>query len=187
MGHGPGLLQMLCGASIMTDLSLTISPETPNDAQAIERLHERTFGPGRFVLSAYRLREHVSHILDLSFTARIGTLLVGSVRQLPICIGDTPALLLGPLTVEPPFRGRGIAKALLERSLDEARKQGHRLIVLVGDEPYYGRAGFKKIPKGTATMPGPVDPARLLVCELTAGAFDGVTGAVRPDWNAVEA
>ena len=52
---------------------LTILAETPKDAQAIERLHERTFGPGRFVLSAYRLREHVDHLLDLSFTARIGT------------------------------------------------------------------------------------------------------------------
>ena len=97
----------------MSDLSLTILPETANDAQAIERLHERTFGPGRFVLSAYRLREHVDHLLELSFTARIGTLLVGSVRQLPICIGDTKALLLGPLTVEPPFRGRGVGRALL--------------------------------------------------------------------------
>ena len=92
----------------MSDLSLTILPEAANDAQPIERLLERTFGPGRFVLSAYRLREHVDHRLDLSFTARIGTLLVGSVRQLPVCIGDTPALLLGPLTVEPPFRSRGV-------------------------------------------------------------------------------
>jgi len=87
----------------MSDLSLTILPEKPNDADAIERLHERTFGPGRFVLSAYRLREHVDHLLDLSFTARIGTLLVGSVRQLPICIGDTPALILGPLLTEFPL------------------------------------------------------------------------------------
>src|ERR1700733_48683 len=101
----------------MSELSLTILAETPNDAQAIERLHERTFGPGRFVLSAYRLREHVDHLLDLSFTARIGTLLVGSVRQLPICIGDTKALLLGPLTVEPPFRGRDIGRLLLHRAL----------------------------------------------------------------------
>ena len=84
----------------MNDLSLTILAETANDAQAIERLHARTFGPGRFVLSAYRLREHVDHLLELSFTARIGTLLVGSVRQLPICVGETRALLLGPLTVE---------------------------------------------------------------------------------------
>ena len=61
-------------ASLMSDLSLTVLTETANDAQAIERLHERTFGPGRFVLSAYRLREHVDHLLELSFTARIGTL-----------------------------------------------------------------------------------------------------------------
>ena len=122
----------------MTDLSLTILAETAADALPIERLHERTFGPGRFVLSAYRLREHVDHRLELSFTARVGTLLVGSVRQLPI---------------------------------------------VVGDEPYYSRVGFKRVPKGHVTMPGPVDYDRLLVAELVDGAFDGVSGAIRPDWS----
>jgi len=52
----------------------------------------------------------------------------------------------------------------------------------VGDEPYYGRLGFKRIAKGTVTMQGPVDPARLLVAELADGALDGVTGVIRPDW-----
>lgn len=167
----------------MNELSLTILPETANDAQAIERLHQRTFGPGRFVLSAYRLREHVDHLPELSFTARIGTLLVGSVRQLPICVGDTPALLLGPLTVEPPFRKRGVGRALLERALKEAKANGHRLVLLVGDEAYYGRLGFKIVPKGRAAMPGPVDYNRLLVAELADAAFDGMTGAIRPDWR----
>jgi predicted N-acetyltransferase YhbS len=167
----------------MNELSLTILPETANDAQAIERLHQRTFGPGRFVLSAYRLREHVDHLPELSFTARIGTLLVGSVRQLPICVGDTPALLLGPLTVEPPFRKRGVGRALLDRALKEAKAKGHRLVFLVGDEAYYGRLGFKIVPKGRAAMPGPVDYNRLLVAELADAAFDGVTGAIRPDWR----
>ncbi len=167
----------------MNDLSVTITPESPRDAQAIERLLERTFGPGRFVLSAYRLREHVDPLLDLSFTARIGTLLVGSIRQLPICVGDTKALLLGPLTVEPPFRGRGVGRLLLERALSEAKARGHRLVLLVGDEAYYSRVGFKKVPKGRAAMPGPVDYNRLLVIELVDAAFDGVSGAIRPDWD----
>jgi predicted N-acetyltransferase YhbS len=170
----------------MSDPSPTIAPERPGDVQAIERLHERTFGPGRFALTAQRLREYVDHRLDLSFTARIGTLLVGSVRQLPVCIGDTPALMLGPLTVEPPFRSHGIGRALMERALNEARAKGFRLVVLVGDEPYYTRVGFKRIAKGRVTMPGPVDPARLLVVELVDGAFEGVSGPIRPDWDAAK-
>jgi predicted N-acetyltransferase YhbS len=168
----------------MSDPTLTILPETADDALAIERLHERTFGPGRYAKTAYRIRERLGHRPELSFTARIGTLLVGSVRLTSVRIGDTPALLLGPLTVEPPFRERGIGQALIERALAEARTRGHRLVLLVGDEPYYGKCGFRKIPKGQAKLPGPVDPARLLICELAAGAFDGVGGAIRPDWNA---
>ena len=167
----------------MTDLSLTILPETEADSAAIERLHERTFGPGRFARTAYRIREEMQHRLELSFTARIGTLLVGSVRLTPIRIGETPALLLGPLTVEPPFRERGIGMQLIERALAAAKAKGHRLVVLVGDEPYYGKAGFKKIPKGQAQMPGPVDPTRLLVAELHDHAFDGVAGLILPDWD----
>src|SRR5688572_33486377 len=104
----------------MNDLSLTILPETPDDAAAIERLHERTFGPGRYARTAYRIREGIAHRLDLSFTARIGTLMVGSVRLSPIRIGETSALLLGPLTVEPAFRDRDIRRGLSERRLQGA-------------------------------------------------------------------
>jgi predicted N-acetyltransferase YhbS len=167
---------------VMNDIALSIVAETPGDATAIERLHERTFGPGRHAKTAYRLREQVSHTLALSFTARTGTLLVGSVRLSPIRIGETKALLLGPLTVEPAFRERGVGMALIERALKEAKAGGHKLVLLVGDEPYYGKAGFKAVPPGCALMPGPVDPARLLVAELNDGAFAGVSGAIRPDF-----
>jgi predicted N-acetyltransferase YhbS len=168
----------------MNDLALTILHETPADTKLVERLHERTFGPGRFARTAFRIRERIGHRLDLSFTARIGTLLVGSVWQTAIRIGETPALFLGPVTIEPPFRSHGIGQRLIRHALDEGRAKGYRLVVLVGDEPYYGRLGFKPIPKGLATLPGPVDPARLLVCELTEGAFEGVGGMIRPDWDA---
>jgi predicted N-acetyltransferase YhbS len=168
----------------MTEPSITIRPETADDAAAIERLHERTFGPGRLAKTAYRIRESAEHRLELSFTARIGTLMIGSVRLTPVRIGNAKALLLGPLTVEPPFRTRGIGYALITRALAEAKAKGHQLVVLVGDEPYYGRSGFKPIPAGRAVMPGPVDPARLLVCELREGAFANVSGAIRPDRDA---
>jgi predicted N-acetyltransferase YhbS len=168
----------------MSELSITILPETADDAVAIERLHERTFGPGRFAKTAYRIREGACHRLELSFTARIGMLMIGSVRLTPVRIGAAKALLLGPLTVEPPFRERGIGQALISRALAEAKAKDHRLVILVGDEPYYARNGFKRIPKGRATLPGPVDPARLLVCELSEGAFANVAGPIRPDRDA---
>jgi len=168
----------------LTDISLNILPEQADDDSGIEKLYERTFGPGRFARSAYRLREGVVHRRDLSFTARIGTLLVGSVRLTPIRIGTTAALLLGPLTVEPPFREHGIGAALIDASLAAARKAGVKIVLLVGDEPYYGRMGFKKVRRDQVKLPGPVDPERVLVAELVAGAFEGVEGMTRNDYFA---
>ena len=162
----------------MTDLSLALSPETPADAPVVEKLAERAFGPGRFARTAYRLREGVAPDYALSFVARVGTLVVGANRMTPLRLGDAPALLLGPLIVDPMFRSRGIGRTLIGRSLDAARAAGHRLVLLVGDAPYYGPLGFKRVPHGRLVMPGPVDPARLLVSELVDGAFEGVGGAV---------
>lgn len=163
----------------MTELSLVLEPETPADAESILRLNERVFGPGRFARTAYRLRETTPADLSLSFVARVGTLLVGANAMTPIFIGPTPALLLGPLIVEPVFRSQGIGEALVTRSLDAARNAGAKLTILVGDEPYYARMGFKPVPPGRIALPGPVDPARVLYCEMLPGAFEGVSGKVR--------
>jgi predicted N-acetyltransferase YhbS len=163
----------------MADIPLLLEAETPADAEAIERLNERVFGPGRFARTAYRLRETTAPDLSLSFVARVGTLLIGANRLTPIFIGETPALLLGPLTVEPVFRAQGIGEALVMRSLEAAKAAGAKLSILVGDEPYYARMGFKRTPPGRVQFPGPVDPARLLYCEIAPGAFEGVSGAAR--------
>ncbi|MCJ8142040.1 N-acetyltransferase [Ancylobacter sp. A5.8] len=167
----------------MTELSIALLNETPADDAAIERLAARTFGPGRFARTAYRLREGNPHRRDLSFTAHIGTMLVGSVRLTPIVIGDAPALLLGPLTVEPPFRSHGIGRRLVERALEAAKAGGATRVLLVGDEPYYGRMGFKRVPPGQVALPGPVDPRRVLLCALDGTPVEAVRGPVRKDFT----
>ena len=144
-------------------------------------MHERAFGPGRFARTAYRIREGAPHLLCLSFTALVGTLLVGSVRLTPVRAGEQLGLMLGPLTVDPAFENRGIGRALIEQSLDAARERGHELVFLVGDEPYYGRFGFKRVPAGQLAMPGPVDPERLLAAELVEGALAKARGTIMPD------
>lgn len=164
----------------MTDLELLIRPERPLDAEAIERLHERAFGPGRFARTAYRLREAGTRRLDLSFAALVATLLVGSARMSAVRAGSVPALILGPLTVDPAFEGHGIGTALVERSLGAARTAGHGLVLLVGDAAFYGRFGFQPVPRGRLELPGPVDPARVLALELAAGALAEASGLVLP-------
>jgi predicted N-acetyltransferase YhbS len=93
--------------------------------------------------------------------------------------GALPALLLGPLTVDPAFQSGGIGEALVKRSLEAAKALGHELVLLVGDEPYYGRMGFTRVPEGKLIFIGPVDPQRLLYCELAEGAFSRAAGRVR--------
>lgn len=162
----------------MTSLPLTIRHELPVDSAAIERLHERAFGPGRFARTAFRLREGVPPDPDLSFAAHVGTFLVGSIKVTPVRVGEEGALMLGPLTVDPAFEGRGIGAALINRSIEAARAAGHDLILLVGDAPYYARFGFKVVPNGQLVLPGPADPARFLALELVEGVLVGRRGPV---------
>ena len=163
----------------MTDLPIGIRQEAPGDAQAILFLHERAFGPGRYARTAFRLRERNPDPPHLSFAAFVGTLLVGSVRMSRILLGPEPGLMLGPLAVEPAFEKRGIGAALTGRAIEAARADGHTLVMLVGDEPYYRRFGFIVAPTGRLRMPGPVDPARLLLLELADGAVARAEGRVR--------
>jgi predicted N-acetyltransferase YhbS len=163
----------------MIDLVIKFSPLAPADEPLIEKLDERAFGPGRYARTAYRLREGVRADASLSFVARVGTLLVGANRMTPILVDLTPALLLGPLTVEPAFRSQGVGETLMKHSLDAARDAGHALVLLVGDEDYYSRVGFQRVPHGKIVMPGPVDPDRLLYHELKPGAFAATSGKMR--------
>lgn len=156
-----------------------IRPEQSDDARAIEELNSASFGPGRYAKSAYRLREGVRCVEGLSFVAVEEGILRGSIRFWPVDIGRVPALLLGPLAVQSDQRGRGIGIALMNRGIEEARKTDYACIVLVGDEPYYSRVGFSRLPLGRITMPGPVDPARLLGLALKPDALSSLSGPVR--------
>jgi predicted N-acetyltransferase YhbS len=157
----------------------SVRAETREDAASVDALVERGFGPGRYAKSAYRLREGVAPVAGLSFVAIEGGTLRGSVRFWPIAIGPSRALLLGPLAVEDAQRGRGIGVALMEKGIEAARAAHWPAIVLVGDEPYYARVGFAKLPPGRIRFPGPVDQSRILGLSLEAGALVNLTGEVR--------
>jgi len=155
--------------------------EQPADAGQIEHLLNLAFGPGRFAKTAYRLREGVGFIPELSLTAWEDGKMRGSIRFWPVAVGPArlPGLLLGPLAVDPDQRGRGIAIQLMETAMEQAAQLGYRFVVLVGDEPYYARVGFSASAACSLRMPGPVDQRRLLARALVPGALDGVSGLIQ--------
>jgi predicted N-acetyltransferase YhbS len=157
----------------------TIRHEQQDDAAGIERLVDLGFGPGRFAKTAYRLREGVAVDERLSFVAEDDAhALLGSVRFWPVRIGQSSCLLLGPLAVEPKLRGRGIGIGLMQRGIEEAKALDYEAIVLVGDEPYYAKVGFTRLPPGRLRFPGPVDPNRALGLGLKPNALVSLAGDV---------
>jgi len=155
----------------------TFRLEQPGDAATIDALHAELFGPERFKRAAYVLRDGVPADPRLSFVAMRDGVLAASVRLTPITIGGQPALLLGPLVVDPKWKGQGAGRALVRLALETARAQGHRLVMLVGDLPYYGPLGFSFLGRDIITLPAWVDPDRVLVAGLLPGALDGLHGA----------
>lgn len=163
----------------MTSDTIITRSERPSDDAAVEELQHEAFGPGAYARAAFRVREEAPHDRSLSFLTELNGVLIGSVRLTHIDVGGARGLLLGPLVVHPPYKGLGYGKALMRRAVAEAAEAGCPFIILVGDEPYYWPFGFKRLPPGRVTMPGPVDPARFLAAELQPGAVEGLSGRVR--------
>lgn len=161
--------------------AFNVEAELPADAAAREALLDRAMGPGRKRKSSEKLRRGRRQAEGLALVARSpeGALL-GTVRLWNVTLGagGQPALLLGPLAVEPAMKSAGIGSALMRRAVAEAKRLGHGAILLVGDEPYYGRFGFSAARTGALAMPGPYERHRLLALELKDGVLDGACGTI---------
>lgn len=157
----------------------SIARETPGDLWEVEALYDTCFAPGREALSSYRLRDGVPPVAELCLTARDGEgILAGAIRFWPVQIETTcgrtwDALLLGPVAVHPTRQGEGLGAALIAAAHGRADAMGTDRILLVGDAPYYGRFGYRRL--SGVEMPPPTNPDRI----LGRGAWENVAGAVR--------
>ncbi|QCI64323.1 GNAT family N-acetyltransferase [Phreatobacter stygius] len=173
--------------------AIVVADERDCHIAAREALLDVAFGADRREKTSERLREGRRPADGLALAATSADRLVGTVRLWNVTLGPgRPALLLGPIAVDPALRSAGIGGRLMNEAVARAAALGHRAIVLVGDEPYYRRFGFSTARMDKLWLPGPVDRARLLGRELVDGALDGVrglvsaTGASMPRWRGWE-
>lgn len=158
---------------------ITIREEMVRDIDARETLLDTCFGPARFLKTCERLREGRRPADGLSLALERDGTLVGTVRLWHIAAGpNRPALMLGPIAVDPSLQGLGLGAKLMREALSRATAGGHKAVVLVGDAPYYERFGFSTAATEDLWLPGPYERERFLGLALQAGALDEARGLV---------
>ena len=167
----------------MTSQEFDIRPTGPNDLEHVAALHANAFGPGRFVRTAYRVREDAPPTSPHCQCAWRGATLIGSVTLTAITIGaESGHWLLGPLAVRAGDMNRGLGQRLCAAALKSIAANGAPLatVILIGDLAYYERLGFEATIPGQIILPGPVDPARLLAWRNPDASEPMPAGTVRP-------
>lgn len=157
-----------------------IRAERAADVAMREALLDASFGENRHGRTCQRLRDGRAPAAGLALVAVREGKLVGTVRLWHVSAGGRPALVLGPLAVDPACRELGIGAALMQQALAAARARGHAAVILLGDASYYARFGFSGEKTGELALPGPFERDRLLAVEFTAGALDGAEGMIVP-------
>jgi predicted N-acetyltransferase YhbS len=168
--------------AVSFEIVAEIDQQAPTVSAAREALLTRAMGLKWKRKSSQKLRRGRRPSEGLAFIVRgEDGVLAGTVRLWDVATGDgRPALLLGPIAVDPALKSAGIGKALMSHAISEAKRLGHKAILLVGDAEYYGRFGFSAEKTGGLSMPGPYERHRFLALELVPGALDGATGTLKP-------
>ncbi|MCJ2112200.1 N-acetyltransferase [Methylobacterium sp. E-025] len=158
---------------------IQIRAEHHLDVAARERLLDACFGANRRAKTSERLREGRLPARGLAFSATRHGRLIGTLRLWTVEAGARPALLLGPLAVDPALQRQGLGRVMMHAALGRAESLGHGAVLLVGDAPYYDRFGFSGALAAGLTLPGPFARERFLGLELRADALTGAEGLVR--------
>lgn len=157
---------------------MIIRHETPADVAARERILDTCFGQARFRKTCHRLRVGRRPADGLALVAERDGALAGTIRLWKVEAGGRPALMLGPVAVDPALQNAGLGTGLIRAALARARALGHEAVLLVGDAAFYERFGFTQHATEGLYLPGPYLRERFLALELAPGALAGAAGPV---------
>ena len=137
------------------------------DNDKIIKLLYKSFGPGRFARSVYRLREKNDSDTEFSYIYELNNQILSSISYYKTFLNnDINGLLLGPLAVDPEHRGKGYGVELVKYTIALIKKtMAYDFILVIGDYHYYEKFGFKKI-NNTFSFYGPVNSEKVLILPL---------------------
>ena len=160
---------------------LTIRWETPEDVAPIRHVNEQAFGQKGEAELVEKLRNRTA--LTISLVAVQKNKVVGHIAFSLVAIeskySSFEAIALAPMAVLPAYQCKGIGSQLVQAGLEECRRLGHEIAVVLGHPDYYPRFGF--IPakaKGIDCEFEAPDEA-WMVLELKEGALTGKSGTVK--------
>ncbi len=160
---------------------LTIRPETSEDVDSIRYVNEQAFGQKEEGKLVEKLRNR--GVLTISLVAIQDGEIVGHIAFSPVKVesehSSSEAIALAPMAVLPAYQRKGIGSQLVRAGLEECRRLGHEIVVVLGHPDYYPRFGFVPAkPRGIDCEFEVPDEAWMLL-ELRQGALAGRHGKVK--------
>ncbi|MDR7060726.1 MULTISPECIES: N-acetyltransferase [unclassified Sphingopyxis] len=161
-------------------------PLSDIEPQAVEDLLDAAFGTDRFGRTAYRIREGVDAVPELSFALVEDGALVGTIQCWPVALrapdgGEAPLVMVGPVAIRPDVQRGGHGRALMAQMLDAAETEADSALMMIGDPEYYGRFfGFTADATGEWDLPGPFERRRLLARAVNGHDLPAGAGMIGP-------
>ena len=164
---------------------LTIRDETQSDHAAVRNINERAFERAAEADLVDVLRKSAHSYLSLvaELATEAGRQVVGHIFFSPVEIesedASFTAIGLAPMAVLPEFQNQAIGSSLIRRGLEDCKRLGHDVVVVLGHPEFYPRFGF--VPAATKGLRSeyPVPDEVFMVLELRPNVLAGRQGLVK--------
>lgn len=169
---------------------ITMRAEAPDDYALVRRVNELAFGQSNEAGLVDALREKARPYISL--VAVMDGDIVGHIFFSPVTVeGEQETLTamgLAPMSVLPDHQRRGIGSLLVREGLEECRRIGHEVVVVLGHPKFYPRFGFTPASSKGLRSEYDVPDDVFMVAELRPGALGGRRGLVKynPEFSKVD-
>jgi predicted adenylyl cyclase CyaB len=156
--------------------------------QQVRTVHEHAFPTPTEANLADLLRD--AKKARIARVALSDGIVVGHVVLSAVTITNAPegfrALGLGPIAVQPEHQGHGVGSSLIRESLEQCRRDGYDMVVLLGDPGFYSRFGFTRARDYGIENEYGADE-EFMVLALKGNALENIRGLVKyePEFQTV--